>query len=680
MKHFNHLACSTAISLVCSGLAGTAVAETADLVIQHGRILTMNENRTRASAIAVKGNTILFTGDDEAAADFIGADTQVIDAEGQIILPGLHDVHIHPLFAIDPVYNGEKFECSFDGASVDMDETVTKLRACLEQAQLNGDGWLIGKYFNPPSLLSVTETYPSVIAALDAVSATTPILLEGSDGHAFGANTAALAQAHHPDTGKRTPVTAASLKADYAAYAEYFNTDADGNPDGTAKDFAGHIIGAPVAGLENYKPVLDDLAGLMASNGITSAQDAWVFDEIAEVYEYMEAQDLLKFRLRLNTHIDSNVMGGRTRELDLNAAMAHVGAMRARFEGSEYIKADGIKMFVDGVVEYPTQTAAMLNPYLEPVMGEGLEIKGYVDQDGEICGEARAHLADYAIPAAANAFREAHGHDASQCEKRYGLLEFTPQELNRAVTAFDAAGFTVHMHALGDGAVKTALDAIDAARSANGNNGLPHNLAHIQFVADEEIARIGEMEVVVTPTMAWAVPFWEYDTTVNPFINKVDSLVDLDKLYRQDGLWGDRVYPFRSIRDAGGIVAAGSDAPVDVPSPQPFVNMAAGMIRADLLPANPLSKDENGETVVVAVNAEEVLELDDVLAAYTVNGAIAMGQQDLTGSLEPGKRADLIMIDTDIEALSQNSETIWDIAETKVLLTVFDGEIIHDMR
>ena len=156
--------------------------------------------------------------------------------------------------------------------------------------------------------------------------------------------------------------------------------------------------------------------------------------------------------------------------------------------------------------------------------------------------------------------------------------------------------------------------------------------------------------------------------------------MDLDKLYRQDGLWGDRVYPFRSIRDAGGIVAAGSDAPVDVPSPQPFVNMAAGMIRADLLPADPLSKDENGETVVVAVNAEEVLELDDVLAAYTVNGAIAMGQQDLTGSLEPGKRADLIMIDTDIEALSQNVETIWDIAETKVLLTVFDGEIIHDMR
>ncbi len=119
---------------------------------------------------------------------------------------------------------------------------------------------------------------------------------------------------------------------------------------------------------------------------------------------------------------------------------------------------------------------------------------------------------------------------------------------------------------------------------------------------------------------------------------------------------------------------------MDVPSPQPFVNTAAGLIRADLLPANPLSKDENGEIMVVAVNAEEALELDDILAAYTVNGAIAMGQQDLTGSLEPGERADLIMIDTDIEAPSQNLETIWDIAETKFPLTVFDGEIIHDAR
>lgn len=680
MKHYNHLTWSAALSLVCIGFAGSAIAESADLVIQHGRILTMDAGRTTASAIAVKGNEILFVGDDAMAAGFIGAETQVVDAEGQTILPGLHDVHIHPLFAINPVYNGEKFECNFEGVSVNMDETVAKLRACLEEAELNSDGWLIGKYFNPPSLLSVTETYPSVIAALDAVSGTTPILLEGSDGHAFGANTAALAQAHHPDTGVQVPVTAASLKADYAAYAEYFNSDVDGKPDGTAKDFASHIIGAPVADLDNYKPVLNDVAALMATNGITSVQDAWVFDEIADVYEYMETQNLLKFRLRLNTHIDSNVMGGRTRELDLDAAMAYAGAMRARFEGSDYIKADGIKLFVDGVVEYPTQTAAMLNPYLEPVMGEGMSIEGYVDQDSGVCSEVRAHMASYSIPEAAKAFREAHGHDAAQCAKHNGLMEFTQKELNRAVTAFDAQGYTVHMHTIGDGAVKAALDAIEAARSTNGNSGRPHNLAHIQFVADEDIERIGKMGIVVTPTMAWAVPFWEYDTTVNPFINKVDSLVDLDELYRQDGLWADRVYPFRSIRDAGGILAAGSDAPVDVPTPQPFVNMAAGLIRADLLPVNPLSEDENQDRVVVAFNAEEVLDLDDVLAAYTVNGALAMGQQDLIGSLEPGKRADLIMIDTDIEALSQNVETIWDIAETKVLLTVFDGEIVHDAR
>lgn len=215
--------------------------------------------------------------------------------------------------------------------------------------------------------------------------------------------------------------------------------------------------------------------------------------------------------------------------------------------------------------------------------------------------------------------------------------------------------------------VSGGIDPAAFESGANGNSGLPHNLAHIQFVADEEIERIGKLGVVVSATMAWAVPFWEYDTTVNPFINKVTSLLDMNQLYRQDGLWAERVYPFRSIRDAGGIVAAGSDAPVDVPTPQPFFNMAAGLIRADLLQADPLSGDANGETVVVAVNAEEVLDLDDVLASYTVNGALAMGQQELTGSMEPGKRADLIMIDRDI-------------AETKVLLTVFDGEIVHDAR
>ena len=81
--------------------------------------------------------------------------------------------------------------------------------------------------------------------------------------------------------------------------------------------------------------------------------------------------------------------------------------------------------------------------------------------------------------------------------------------------------------------------------------------------------------------------------------------------------------------------------------------------------------------VPVPVNAGEALTLDQALAAYTVNGAKALGQEALTGSLETGKRADMIMISSDIEALSQNIETIWDIAGTEVLLTVFDGRIVH---
>ncbi len=70
------------------------------------------------------------------------------------------------------------------------------------------------------------------------------------------------------------------------------------------------------------------------------------------------------------------------------------------------------------------------------------------------------------------------------------------------------------------------------------------------------------------------------------------------------------------------------------------------------------------------------MSLDDALAAYTINGAIAMGQQERTGSIEAGKRADLIVIDRDIERLAQDITTIWDIAGTEVQLTVFDGRIV----
>ena len=664
------------ICALTGGLAPAALAEPADLVITNGRVITMDADRSRASAVATRGESIVFVGDASEVADLIGPETKVIDAGGKIVLPGLHDVHIHPLFTVDPRYDGERFDCNFEGASVDMDETVARLRGCLEEAELNADGWLIGQFFNPPSLLSVTETYPTVRAALDAVSSDIPIQLEGSDGHAFGLNTAAYRQARHPETGERLPITADSLGADYAAYVEYFNTGPDGTPDGTAKDFARHIIGAPVPGLENFKPVLGEVTDLMASSGVTSLQDAMVTKELADVYAYLEDQGLMTFRARLNTHIDSNLYGGRTRPLDLPAAMAAAKAMRDRFAGSKYIKGDGVKLFIDGVVEHPTQTAAMLHPYLEPVLGADGDIARYVDLDGPVCTQARAEAEALADPEAAAGFVAQHGFSPSLCSKHRGLLEFTPDALNSAITAFDAEGFTVHMHALGDRAVRVALDAIEAARASNGNSGLPHNLAHIQFVSEGDVQRIGNMGVTVTPTMAWAVPFWEYDTTVNPYINEVTSIFDMAALYRADGLWGERVYPFRSILQAGGHVAAGSDAPVDVPAPQPFVNIAAGLIRGDLLPADPRDESDSPDLVPVFVNAEETLSLDDALAAYTINGAVAMGQQESTGSIKAGKRADLIVIDRDIESLAQDITTIWDIAETEVQLTVFDGRIV----
>lgn len=669
-----------ALTALVACLATTAQAETADLVITNGRIITMDAERSRASAIATNDGNIIYVGDATGLEAFIGPETEVIDAEGQIVLPGLHDVHIHPLFTVSPKYNGERYDCNFYGESIDLDATVAKLKTCLAEAELNEGGWLIGQAFNPPSLLSTTDTYENVRAALDAVSTEVPISLEGSDGHAFGLNSVAYTKALHPDSNQIVAITAQSLASDYAAYAEYFNTDENGEPDGTAKEFARVIINAPVAGLENFKPVLGELRDLMASNGITSVQDAIITEHLADVYAYMETQGLLDFRLRMNTHIDSNVYGGRTRPLDIDAAMAAAKATQARFADSAYIKGDGIKLFVDGVVEFPTQTAAMLNPYLVPITDADLNILGYVDLDGSLCAAVRTDRAAYEDAAKAQAFVAEHGFAPDRCEKHYGLLEFTPEELTRAVTAFDSEGFTVHMHALGDRAVREALNAIEAARNTNGESGLPHNLAHIQFVNPEDVVRIGDMGVVVTPTYSWAVPFWEYDTTVIPFINEVKSLFDMNELYHPNGRYNALIYPFRSIKEAGGILAAGSDAPVDQPTPQPFVNIAAGLIRADLLPIDPTTKDENAEVTVVSVNAEEVLALNDLLEAYTINGAIAMGQQDQTGSLEVGKKADLIMINLDIEELSKNVETIWDIAGTQVLLTVFDGRVVWDKR
>lgn len=219
------------------------------------------------------------------------------------------------------------------------------------------------------------------------------------------------------------------------------------------------------------------------------------------------------------------------------------------------------------------------------------------------------------------------------------------------------------MHSIGDRSTRVALDALEAARASNGNSGIPHTLAHLQVVHPDDQQRLGELGLYLTFTYAWTTPQLAYDMLVSPFIQPTKAGQSLSEaIYDPMSYLHGALYPVERSRQAGAVLVAGSDAPVDSRDPRPFENMAAGIVQAA----------GSGDDF----RASQRTSLAEMLAAYTINGARAVRQGDITGSIEAGKSADFIVLDRDLFALVK-AGTPELIADTQVEQTVFMGETVY---
>jgi hypothetical protein len=276
-----------------------------------------------------------------------------------------------------------------------------------------------------------------------------------------------------------------------------------------------------------------------------------------------------------------------------------------------------------------------------------VRVKGYVDPASPACA---AQTPDPA------AFQKRHGFHPAQCARSAGTLQHEEATTLDYIKAGDAAGFTFNIHAIGDRAVKTALDGLERADRDGGARR--HIVTHLQLVRPEDRARFAPLGVFASFTFAWAVIDPQYDTTVFPFIDRASP----QNLYDVDGYYYRNAYPAASLKKAGATIVAGSDAPVDTIDPRPFVNIEGAVSRriADRPP----------------FNAAEAITIEDAIDAYTINAARALQQESVAGSLEKGKRADFIVLDQDIIALAQSGAADR-ISETKVMETWFDGERVY---
>jgi len=217
--------------------------------------------------------------------------------------------------------------------------------------------------------------------------------------------------------------------------------------------------------------------------------------------------------------------------------------------------------------------------------------------------------------------------------------------LNQLFEAADREKLQIHIHAIGDAAIRMSLDALDHARNRNGGPHSRHLITHLQIIDRSDIPRMADLKVTGVPQ-----PFWHL---------KGGDYYDLEVAYLGDERAREE-YPMKSLADAGILLAGASDYPVQVPSP-PLLGIMLGVTRC-----------EPGETDPEEIlGPQERMTLEEMIACFTINGARANFIENETGSIEVGKKADVVVLENSLFDIPAS-----DIADTKVLMTVFEGKTV----
>jgi predicted amidohydrolase YtcJ len=664
-------ACALAITAVVTPT--TAAAEPippespADLVLTGGKIYTEDAIHSTAEAIAVKSGKIVFVGSNIAVQRWIGPGTKKVPLGGHLVLPGLVDSHVHPLDILDLDV------CNLQSRPLSLKELTAAVTQCLTRYKTPPGQRLVVHQWSYAAGNQPDRQHPTLRAALDAASTQVEIELLGNDGHHAAFNSLALTQARDTQ-GKAVGLSKATLQHELSAYKALVGVDASGEPNGAVNEDARYLI-------NQHSMVYVDLAeDLKAperipqkfnSVGITAILDAMASPDGLPVYDKLIADGKLTMRVTLAQFYDPSHTRKADGSVDYDSMVERAKATRARYAHNPLLHADFIKLFADGVLEGdpfavpPTlPNAAALKPFLQPIFAVDEQghatVTGYVDTAAATCVAARAHPEKYSADAAITAFIKAHGYHPAQCTLSSGELQHSREVILEYIKRMHLAGFNVHIHAISDRSVRTALDAIEAARAADGISTTRDSLAHLQLVAPADVARIGKDHLYIAFTYAWMNTDPEYDMTVIPFFQKVIGNGN-EALHPAGSYYESNTYPVKAVMAAGGILTAGSDAPVETNDPRPFVNISRAITRG--VPGKP------------PLSPQQRISVREALDAYTINGARMLGLQD-AGSIEIDKSADFIVVDRDILALADagHPQTI---ADTKVLSTWFQGRKVY---
>ncbi len=557
------------------GKAGVDRGDSCDLVLRGGRIYTVDSRRPWAEALAIGGGRFLRVGGNGEVEGLIGEDTEVVDLEGRLVIPGIYDTHVHLVTAVHFARSHCRLPEPVSNPGVD------DYLSAIEKTHREGggieDGWFLGGIWSPFSFALGGPRREM----LDEILGDVPAFLVDTTIHSAWVNSAALRIA---GIDKNTPDPPFGMIV----------RDADsGEPTGYLVEYSGMaMVGRHIPRLPTARRME------LAERGIAELNSHGVIGFCEAASE--EADLVALHRLARDGRLDARIL---TRNLVVQA-----GSIEEDLPTAEEIASLGARY-----------SAGRL---------DGFGAKIYVD--GISMNDTVAFL-DRQVP--------------FEMPYRHGDLTISPERLTQAVTEIDRHRLPIMMHCIGDKALRVALDAVEAARTENGDSGVRHCITHGFFASPQDIPRYSELGVALS-LQTWASTNSDFQLVVTPRIG--------------EERWG-RAFPYKSMMDAGASLSIGSDWPCVTALCNPFPGLAMVSTRID--PFHP----ERG-----VFNPQERLTIEELIPMLTLNGARLMGLEEISGSIEVDKSADLVVLDRNIlECLPE------ELAETRVLLTLLEGSPVY---
>ncbi|SMC80117.1 amidohydrolase [Rhizobium sp. RU36D] len=547
---------------------------TASLVFINARVLTMDAARPRASALAVAGNSILAVGEEDEIRDHIGSGTRVIDAAGATVMPGFVESHLH-------IFSGAYGQTLLQLADVKGFDAMKRAVEAFAVARPN-EGLLFAQGADYEILGAGVRLDRH---ALDAMCPDRPLAVVAYDFHTLFANTAALKAAGLLD-GRDLPVGNEVVMGDDGLATGELREKFALLPVLELRTSGGReMLG--MSGIEPPQPpteaewredveILKAGMQFVASKGITSIHNMDGNRHLLELLRDVEREGGLLARTSVPFHL--------TREMPLSE-LDRASAMTRDFVG-DTLRCGRVKIFLDGVIE--SGTAAM--------------VAEYADRPG-----------------------------------LRGDPIFDLESFKEAAIEVDRRGLQITVHAIGDAAVRIALDGYQAARDTNGVRDSRHRIEHIEMIDPADIARFAELGVIASFQPLHA-PNGENPTTRSIGAERAQT-----------------AYAWLALAESGAVVAFSSDWPI-VPI-DPLLGIQTALTRKPHLPGLP----------------DQRLPLHLVLEAFTCNGAFAGHMEEKTGRLAAGMLADIVVLAGDIEATP-----VQEIGSLGIVMTVCNGRITHE--